>query len=153
MTFSAKKVRLVYQQAAIEGQRMYGYNIVAPRETRWKGESERKEEGMEQITFDEFKRVDLRVGQILKAERVEGAQKLVELEVDIGMERRQIVAGVAEVYAPETLVGKRIIVVANLKPATIRGIESQGMLLAADLEGKPIIPFFGEDVPAGTKVR
>jgi len=108
---------------------------------------------MEQITFDEFKRMDLRVGQILKAERVEGTQKLVKLEVDIGMERRQMVAGVAEVYAPETLVGKRIIVVANLKPATIRGIESQGMLLAADLEGKPIIPFFGEDVPAGTKVR
>ena len=108
---------------------------------------------MEQITFDEFKRMDLRVGQILKAEKVEGTQKLVKLEVDIGMERRQMVAGVAEVYAPETLVGKRIIVVANLKPATIRGIESQGMLLAADLEGKPIIPFFGEDVPAGTKVR
>jgi len=108
---------------------------------------------MEQITFDEFKRMDLRVGQILEAEKVEGTQKLVKLEVDIGMERRQMVAGVAEVYAPETLVGKRIIVVANLKPATIRGIESQGMLLAADLEGKPIIPFFGEDVPAGTKVR
>jgi methionine--tRNA ligase beta chain len=108
---------------------------------------------MEQITFDEFKRMDLRVGQILEVEKVEGTQKLVKVEVDIGMERRQMVAGVAEVYAPETLVGKRIIVVANLKPATIRGIESQGMLLAADLEGKPIIPFFGEDVPAGTKVR
>lgn len=108
---------------------------------------------MEQISFDEFKRMDLRVGQILEAEKVEGTQKLVKLEVDIGMERRLMVAGVAEVYAPETLVGKRIIVVANLKPATIRGIESQGMLLAADLEGRPIIPFFGEDVPAGTKVR
>ncbi len=108
---------------------------------------------MEQITFDEFKRMDLRVGQILKAERVEGTQKLLKLEVDIGTEKRQMVAGVAEVYPPETLVGKRIIVVANLMPATIRGIESQGMLLAADLEGKPIIPLFEEDVPAGTKVR
>jgi methionyl-tRNA synthetase len=108
---------------------------------------------MEQITFDEFKRMDLRVGQVLKAEKVEGTQKLVKLEVDIGMEKRQMVAGVAEVYPPETLIGKRIIVVANLKPARIRGIESQGMLLAADLEGKPIVPFFKEDVPAGTKVR
>ena len=108
---------------------------------------------MEQITFDEFKRMDLRVGQVLKAEKVGGTQKLVKLEVDIGMEKRQMVAGVAEVYPPETLVGKRIIVVANLKPAIIRGIESQGMLLAADLEDKPIIPFFKEDVPSGTKVR
>ena len=117
------------------------------------GESEKKEDRMEEITFDEFKRMDLRVGQILEAERVEGTQKLLKLEVDIGTEKRQMVAGVAEAYPPETLVGKRIIVVANLKPATIRGVESQGMLLAADLEGRPIIPFFEEDVPAGTKVR
>jgi methionyl-tRNA synthetase len=117
------------------------------------GESEKKEDRMEEITFDEFQRMDLRVGQILKAERVEGTKKLLKLEVDIGAEKRQMVAGVAEVYPPETLAGKRIIVVANLKPATIRGIESQGMLLAADLEGRPIIPFFEEDVPAGTKVR
>ena len=108
---------------------------------------------MEQITFDEFKRMDLRVGQITKAERVEGTQKLVKLEVDIGTEKRQMVAGVAEAYPPETLIGKRIIVVANLKPARIRGVESQGMLLAADVGDRPIIPFFGEDVPAGTKVR
>jgi len=117
------------------------------------GESEKKEERMEQISFDEFQRMDLRVGQILEAERVEGTQKLIKLEVDIGTEKRQMVAGVAEVYPPETLAGKRIIVVVNLKPATIRGVESQGMLLAADLEGRPIIPFFEEDVPAGTKVR
>lgn len=117
------------------------------------GESEKKEDRMEEISFDEFQRMDLRVGQILKAERVEGTQKLIKLEVDIGTEKRQMVAGVAEVYPPETLAGKRIIVVANLKPAIIRGIESQGMLLAADLEGRPIIPFFEEDVPAGTKVR
>jgi len=108
---------------------------------------------MEQITFDEFKRMDLRVGQITKAERVEGTQKLVKLEVDIGTEKRQIVAGVSEAYPPETLVGKRIIVVANLKPARIRGVESQGMLLAADVGDRPIIPFFEEDVPAGTKLR
>jgi methionyl-tRNA synthetase len=108
---------------------------------------------MEQITFDEFRRTNLRVGQITKAERVEGTQKLVKLEVDIGTEKRQIVAGVAEAYPSETLIGKRIIVVANLKPARIRGVESQGMLLAADVGDRPIIPFFEEDVPAGTKVR
>ena len=108
---------------------------------------------MEQITFDEFKRMNLRVGQITKAERVEGTQKLVKVEVDIGTEKRQIVAGVAEAYPPETLIGKKIIVVANLKPARIRGVESQGMLLAADVGDRPIIPFFEEDVPAGTKVR
>ena len=114
---------------------------------------EKKEEKMEQITFDEFKKMDLRVAEILKAERVEGTEKLLKLEIDIGTEKRQIVAGVADVYPPEKLIGKKIIVIANLKPAVIRGVESQGMLLAADLEGKPIIPFFEEDVPPGTKVR
>jgi methionine--tRNA ligase beta chain len=113
----------------------------------------KEEERVGQITFDEFRRMDLRVAEVLKAERVGGTQKLVKLEVDIGTEKRQVVAGVAEAYPPETLVGKRIIVVANLRPARIRGVESQGMLLAADLEGTPIIPFLGEDVPAGTKVR
>jgi methionyl-tRNA synthetase len=108
---------------------------------------------MEQVTFDEFKRMDLRVGQIIQAEKVEGTQKLVKLEVDIGTEKRQMVAGIAEAYSPEALIGKRIIVIVNLKPAVIRGLESQGMLLAADLGGKPIVPFFQEDVPAGTKVR
>lgn len=108
---------------------------------------------MEEITFDEFKRMDLRVGEILEAERVEGTQKLLKLEVDIGTEKRQMIAGIADVYPPETLIGKKIIVVANLQPATIRGVESQGMLLAADVNGIPIIPFFSEDVPAGTTVR
>ncbi len=108
---------------------------------------------MEHVTFDEFKRMDLRVGEILEAERVEGTQKLLKLEVDIGTEKRQMIAGIADVYPPETLIGKKIIVIANLQPATIRGIESQGMLLAADLNSKPIIPFFKEDVPAGTTVR
>jgi|Deesub1362B_J571_1020462.scaffolds.fasta_scaffold01312_5 methionyl-tRNA synthetase len=114
---------------------------------------EKGEEKMDQITFDEFKKMDLRVAEILKAERVEGTEKLLKLEVDIGTEKRQIVAGIADVYPPETLIGKKIIVIANLKPAIIRGIESQGMLLAADLEGKPIIPFFEENVPPGTKVK
>jgi methionine--tRNA ligase beta chain len=113
----------------------------------------KKEERMEQITFDEFKRMNLSVGQITKAETVEGTQKLVKLEVDIGTEKRQIVAGVAEAYPPETLIGKRIIVVANLKPAKIRGVEFHGMSLAGDVGDRPAIPFLEEDVSAETKVR
>ena len=114
---------------------------------------ERKEEKMEYVTFDEFKRMDLRVGEVLKAEKVEGTEKLVKLEVDIGTEKRTMVAGVADVYSPEELVGKKLIVIVNLKPAVIRGIESQGMLLAAEVEGKATIPFFDRDVLTGAKVR
>lgn len=113
----------------------------------------KKGEKMSEITFEEFKKIDLRVGKILKAERVEGTAKLLRLEVDIGTEKRTMVAGVADVYSPEELVGKKIIVVVNLKPAVIRGIESQGMLLAAEVEGKAIIPFFDESVLTGAKVR
>jgi methionyl-tRNA synthetase len=111
------------------------------------------EERMDIITYDEFKRMDLRVGEILKADRVEGTEKLVKMEVDIGTETRQMIAGIADKYAPEDLEGKKVIVIANLKPAVIRGIESQGMLLAAEVDGKAILPVFTEDIPAGAKVR
>ncbi len=114
---------------------------------------QKKEEKMDMVTFDEFKKMDLRVGEILKAEKVEGTDKLVKMEVDIGTEKRTMVAGVADVYSPEELEGKKLIVIVNLKPAVIRGIESQAMLLAAEIEGRAIIPFFDEDVPAGAKVR
>ncbi len=113
----------------------------------------KKEEKMDMVSFDEFKKMDFRVGEILTAEKVEGTDKLVKMEVDIGSEKRQMVAGVADVYSPEELAGKKIIVIVNLKPAVIRGIESRGMLLAAEIEGKAIIPFFDKDVPAGAKVR
>jgi methionyl-tRNA synthetase len=112
-----------------------------------------EEERMDIITFDEFKRMDLRVGQISKAEKVEGTEKLVKMEINIGSETRQMVGGIADTYTPEELEGKKVIVIANLKPAVIRGIESQGMLLAAEVGGKAIIPVFTEDVPAGAKVR
>lgn len=112
-----------------------------------------KEERMDIITFDDFKRMDLRVGEIKNAERVEGTEKLVKMMVDIGSETRQMIAGIADKYAPEELVGRKIIVIANLKPAVIRGIESQGMLLAAEVGGKAILPVFTEDIPAGAKVR
>jgi methionyl-tRNA synthetase len=111
-----------------------------------------KEERMDIITFDEFKRMDLRVAEILEAERVEGTDKLLKIKISLGDEQRQMVAGIAETYAPEDLTGKKLIVIVNLKPAVIRGVESNAMLLAADLGGKAYIPFFVDDIPAGSKV-
>jgi len=105
------------------------------------------------ISIDKFFEVQLRVARVLTAERVPNADKLLMLKVDLGTEQRQLVAGIALSYEPETLVGKRIVVVANLKPARIRGVDSQGMLLAADLDGRPILATFDEDVPPGTPVR
>jgi len=113
----------------------------------------KKEAKMDIITFDEFKKMDLRVGEILKAEKVPGTDKLLKIELNLGTEIRQMVAGVADTYAPEEIVGKKLIVIANLKPAVIRGIESQAMLLAAEIGGQAIIPFFDRDVPAGAKVK
>jgi methionyl-tRNA synthetase len=113
----------------------------------------KEEESMDIITFDDFKRMDLRVGEIIEAERVEGTDKLLKMQVNIGTESRQMIGGIADKYAPEELVGKKVIVIVNLKPAVIRGIESQGMLLAAEVGGKAIIPVFTEDVPTGAKVR
>lgn len=108
---------------------------------------------MEHISFDEFKKMDLRVAEILQAERVENTNKLLKLVVDIGTEKRTLIAGVAQEYSADDLIGKKLIVIANLQPALIRGIESQGMILAAEVDDKAIIPFFIEDVPAGAKVK
>jgi len=108
---------------------------------------------MEYISFDEFKKMDLRVAEILQAERVENTNKLLKLVVDIGTEKRTLIAGIAQEYSADDLIGKKLIVIANLQPALIRGIESQGMILAAEVDDKAIIPFFIEDVPAGAKVK
>jgi methionyl-tRNA synthetase len=105
------------------------------------------------VTYDEFAKMELRVAHVIEAAKVEGAKKLLKLKIDLGTEQRQIVAGVAETYAPEDLLGKRFIVIANLQPAVIRGVESQGMLLAAVSGEKAAIPFFDADVPAGAKVK
>ena len=106
------------------------------------------------ITIDDFSKVELRVAQIKVAERVPKADKLLRLEVDLGYEQRQILAGIAEAYAPESLVGRKIVIVANLAPRKLRGLESNGMLLAASLEGgKPVLAGFLEDVEIGARLK
>jgi methionyl-tRNA synthetase len=107
----------------------------------------------DKIDISDFAKVELRVGQIKEAEKVPGSKKLIRLQVDLGAETRQVVAGIAETYAPEALVGKKIALVANLKPAKLMGIESNGMVLAASLDGKAVLCTFDADVPVGTKVR
>lgn len=104
------------------------------------------------IEIADFAKIDLRVGLVKAAERVEKADKLLKLQVEIGAETRQVIAGIAEHYAPEQLVGKRIVVVANLKPAKIRGIESRGMLLAAKADGKLLIVTPDGDIATNAKV-
>ena len=106
------------------------------------------------ITIDDFAKVDLRVAQILVAERVPKADKLLRLEVDLGYEKRQILAGIAQYYEPEKLIGRKIVIVANLAPRKMRGLESNGMLLAASLEGgAPVLAGFLEDVPLGARLK
>jgi methionyl-tRNA synthetase len=106
------------------------------------------------ITIDDFARVELRVAQVKTAERVKGADKLLRLEVDLGTEVRQLVAGIAEAYDPETLIGRKVVIVANLAPRKLRGLESNGMIVAASPEGgKPVLASFLEDVPLGTRLK
>ncbi len=111
-------------------------------------------EGEELISIDEFARVKLRLARVEAAEPVPGADKLLKLQVSLGEEKRQLVAGIARYYKPEELIGKKIVVVANLKPARLRGVESQGMLLAAsDDEGRLGLVTVLEDVQLGAEVR
>jgi methionyl-tRNA synthetase len=108
------------------------------------------------IDITDFTKVDLRVGEVLTAERIPKADKLLLLTVDIGEEKpRQILAGIAQYYDPEQLLRRKIAVVANLQPRKLRGYESQGMLLAASVgdEGKPVIATFTEDVPNGARLK
>ena len=116
-------------------------------------ESKPAASGTHELNINEFFKLELRVAKVLTAEAVPNTDKLLKLEVDIGTEKRQLVAGIAQVYEPDALIGKNIIVVANLQPARIRGVESRGMLLAADAGGRPIVATFEEDVPPGTRVR
>ena len=106
------------------------------------------------ITIDDFAKIELRVGVVNVAERVPKADKLLRLEIDIGTEVRQVLAGIAEAYAPETLVGRKVVIVANLAPRKLRGLESNGMIVAASIEGgKPVLASFLEDVPVGARLK
>jgi methionyl-tRNA synthetase len=107
------------------------------------------------ISIDDFAKVEMRVGQVKSAERVAGADKLLKVMVDLGEEVRQIVAGIATAYQPEQLVGRKVVVVVNLQPRKLRGVESNGMIVAASVgpEGKPVLAGFLEDVPVGSRLK
>jgi methionyl-tRNA synthetase len=109
--------------------------------------------GADRIDIADFAKVELRVAQITGAERIPGAKKLLKLQVDLGSEQRTLVAGIAESYEPEQLIGKKVAVVANLKPAKLMGVESNGMVLAASPGGKAVLLGFDADVPPGTKIK
>jgi methionyl-tRNA synthetase len=106
-----------------------------------------------QITIEDFKKIQLKVAKVVSAERIPKSEKLIKLLVDLGSEQRQIVAGIGRTYAPEDLLGRRIVIVANLKPAKLMGVESQGMVLAAgDTEVKELLTLTS-DVEPGTTVK
>jgi methionyl-tRNA synthetase len=108
---------------------------------------------MNRISIDQFMEVDLRVAEVRAAEKVEKSKKLMKMTIFTGDEERTIVAGIAAKYSPEELVGRKIVIVANLQPAKLMGIESNGMVLAASIEGEPSLLSVDPGVPAGTKVK
>jgi len=119
--------------------------VTAPMESQAQAET--------RIGIEDFTRVDMRVGQVLEAERVEGSRKLIRMRVDLGSEVRQVVAGIAGAYEPADLLNRKIIVVANLRPAKLMGILSDGMVLAATAGERPVLATFAEDVPNGSRLK
>jgi len=105
------------------------------------------------VLIDDFMKIDLRTGKIIEAEKIKKSKKLLKLKVDIGSEVRQVVAGIAESYEPDQLINRTIILVANLKPAKLMGIESQGMLLAANNNGQIVLAGFDPTPSQGIRVR
>jgi len=113
------------------------------------------------ITFDDFQKLDIRIGTIIQAEKVPETDKLLKLSIDLGndpsinsgQEKRTLVAGIAETYKPEELKGRQIPILTNLEPKTFKGIESQGMILAIDIEGKATLLNPDKKVPNGSKIR
>lgn len=109
---------------------------------------------MENISFDDFVKVQLKTAKILEAEKVEKSEKLIKLQIEVGEEKRQLVAGIGKAYTPDDLIGKTIIIVANLEPKALMGIESQGMLLAAtNEEGLPILLSPEKGVASGIQIK
>ena len=107
----------------------------------------------DRIDISEFARVELRAAKVVAAENIKGSRKLIKLQVDLGSEQRQVVAGIAESYAPEELLGRTVIIVANLKPAKLMGVESNGMVLAGSIDGKAVLCSFATEVAPGIKVK
>lgn len=108
---------------------------------------------MATISHDDFKKLELRVAKVIATERVPNSEKLVKLRVSLGDAERQIIAGVGKVYEPESLIGREIVVVANLEPRMLMGLESQGMLLAATSDGEPVLLMPDREVPPGAEIR
>ncbi len=116
-------------------------------------EPPKKENAFANVTIEDFQKIGLKVGEIKAAEKIQGSKKLLKLSIDLGAELRTVVAGIAEVYSPEELIGRQVIVVTNLKPTRLMGVESNGMVLAASVEGKPILSAVISPVPNGTPVK
>ena len=105
------------------------------------------------VNYEQFSEIELRIATVLAGERLEGSDKLLRLQVSLGEEERQIIAGIGKKYAPEGLIGRQIIVVVNLEPRTLMGMESRGMLLAADSADGPVILIPQQEVASGTKIK
>ena len=108
---------------------------------------------MQNITYDDFIKLDIRIAKILGTEKIPGKSKIIKGIIDLGEEKREVIIGGAEYYQSEELVGKTVVVIANLEPRKIAGIESNAMLLAADVNDKPFWLTVSEDVPLGTKIK
>lgn len=108
---------------------------------------------MTTISYDEFSKLDLRIAKIVSAEKIPGKSKIVKGVIDLGQEKREVIIGGAEYYQPENLIGKIVVVVANLESRKIAGINSNAMILAADLDNKPVWLTVSEDVPVGTQIK
>ena len=104
-------------------------------------------------TIDDFKKIELKVAKVLSADRVEGSEKLLKLRVTIGVEERQIIAGIGKAYAPEEILNKEIVIISNLEPRTLMGLLSQGMLLAAEGEAGPVVLTLDEEVGPGASIH
>lgn len=108
---------------------------------------------MTNVTYDDFTKLDLRIAKIISTEKIPGKSRIIKGVIDIGDEKREVVIGGAEYYQPEELVGKTVVVIANLEPRKIAGFESNAILLAADVNDKPFWLTVQEDVPLGTKIK
>jgi tRNA-binding protein len=105
------------------------------------------------VTIADFQKLEFRTGKITTAQPIPGMKKIMKVQIDIGDRVAQAIAGGAEFYTPDQMVGKRVVVITNMEPKTIAGVKSEVMLMAADLQGKPIWLTLDEDIPPGTKVR